>query len=214
VIVSHAHRFIFLKTRKTAGTSVEIALSRAAGPDDVVTPVSAADEEIRRSMGGRTAQNFDSPPQARKAFNHMPARMVRKLVGEPTWDDYYKVSVERNPWDTVVSLYYWRYREQAPPPFPEFVQLPLVEQLAAKNARTYRIDGRIVVDRVLRFESLGDEIAELWSHLSLPGTPELPRAKGAARPARAPYQELYDDTSRERVRTLFAAAIQEFGYTF
>ncbi|WP_346387016.1 sulfotransferase family 2 domain-containing protein [Nocardioides sp.] len=214
MIVSHAHRFIFLKTRKTAGTSVEIALSRAAGPDDVITPVADADEELRREAGGRTAQNFDSPPLSRKAFNHMPARMVQKLVGEQTWDDYYKVAVERNPWDTVVSLYYWRSRDQAPPPFAEFVKEPVVEQLATKNARTYRVRGRIAVDRVLRYESLDNEIAELWSHLSMPGTPELPRAKGGARPARAPYQELYDEESRERVRTLFADAIAEFGYTF
>lgn len=214
MIVSHAHRFIFLKTRKTAGTSVEIALSTSAGPDDVITPVSPADEELRRSVGGRPGQNFDSPPLPRKAFNHMPAHMVRKLVGQSTWDDYYKVSVERNPWDTVVSLYYWRFRDEEAPPFAEFVQRPLVEQLAIKNTRTYRLDGRIAVDRVLRFESLADELGELWSHLGLPGHPELPRAKGGARPARAPYQELYDDASRERIGELFADAIADFGYAF
>jgi hypothetical protein len=32
VIVSHEHVFVFLKTEKTAGTSVEIALSRSCGP--------------------------------------------------------------------------------------------------------------------------------------------------------------------------------------
>jgi len=37
VIASHRHRFVFVKTRKTAGTSLEIALSRHCGPDDVVT---------------------------------------------------------------------------------------------------------------------------------------------------------------------------------
>jgi hypothetical protein len=214
VIVSHAHRFIFLKTRKTAGTSVEIALSTAAGPDDLITPVSDVDEELRRSVGGRAAQNFDSPPLPRKAFSHMHARMVQKLVGPEVWGAYYKVAIERNPWDTVVSLYYWRFRDQEPPPFAEFVQKPLIEQLAMKNARTYRLDGRIAVDRVLRYESLTDELGELWSHLSLPGRPELPRAKGGARPARAPYQELYDDASRERVSALFAEAIADFGYAF
>jgi hypothetical protein len=213
VIVSHAHRFIFLKTRKTAGTSVEIALSVGAGPDDVITPVSPADEELRSSVGGRPAQNFEAPPLPRKAFNHMPAHMVRKLVGQPTWDDYYKVAVERNPWDTVVSLYFWRYRDEEAPSFADFVQRPLIEQLATKNARTYRLDGKIAVDRVLRYESLTDELDELWSHLSLPGIPELLSAKGGARPARTPYQELYDDASRERVRVLFADAIADFGYT-
>ena len=44
VIASHQHRFIFLKTRKTAGTSVEIALSKVCGPDDVITEISPEDE--------------------------------------------------------------------------------------------------------------------------------------------------------------------------
>lgn len=32
MIVSHRYRYIFIKTKKTAGTSIEIALSRHCGP--------------------------------------------------------------------------------------------------------------------------------------------------------------------------------------
>ncbi len=31
MIISHEHKFIFLKTKKTAGTSVELALTRLCG---------------------------------------------------------------------------------------------------------------------------------------------------------------------------------------
>ena len=55
MIASHQHRFIFLKTRKTAGTSVEIALSKVCGPDDVITEISPEDEELRRAAGGHPA---------------------------------------------------------------------------------------------------------------------------------------------------------------
>ena len=40
MIISHQLQLIFVKTRKTAGTSIEIALSRYAGPDDVITAIS------------------------------------------------------------------------------------------------------------------------------------------------------------------------------
>ena len=214
MIVSHAHRFIFLKTRKTAGTSVEIALSTVAGADDVITPVSPTDEELRLSVGGRGPQNNESPPLRRKAFNHMPAKMTRNLVGADVWGRYRKLAIERNPWDAVVSLYFWRFRNEEAPPFGEFVQRPLIEKLALQNAQTYRIDGAIAVDRVLRYESLAEDFGAVWAELSLPGEPELPRAKGGARPARAPYQSMYDDAARERVGSVFAAAIADFGYTF
>lgn len=213
MIVSHEHRFIFLKTRKTAGTSVEIALSKVCGPDDIITPISEEDEALRREVGGRSPQNFDSPPQPRKAYNHMRAPMVRRIVGQEIWDTYYKFTIERNPWDTVVSLYYWRFRSETPPPFAEFVQLPLIEKLA-RNTDIYRIAGVLAVDKVCRYESLGDELVGLWSNLKLPGSPDLPHSKGYARPARADYRDLFDDVSAERVRSLFADAITDFGYEF
>lgn len=38
MIVSHKYRFIFIKTKKTAGTSVESYLSQFCGEDDIIAP--------------------------------------------------------------------------------------------------------------------------------------------------------------------------------
>ena len=214
MILSHAHRFVFLKTRKTAGTSVEIALSRVCGADDVITSVSEDDEALRREHGGRPAQNHESPPLARRAYNHMPAQMVRRLAGRERWASYFKFTVERNPWDAVVSLYHWRFRDTAPIPFAEFVRSPMVEEFATKNARIYRLGGEVAVDRVCRFETLDRDLSDVWSHLGLPGEPALPRAKSGVRPAARTYADYYDEQSAERVRTVFAEAIRDFGYEF
>jgi len=66
---------------------------------------------------------------------------------------------------------------------------------------------------VLRYERLAEELTEVWGHLDLPGTPDLPRAKGHARPA-GHYRELYTPASRDRVGAVFADAIETFGYEF
>ncbi len=39
MLISYDHRFIFVKTRKAAGTSVEIELAKVMGERDVVTPI-------------------------------------------------------------------------------------------------------------------------------------------------------------------------------
>lgn len=213
MIVSHEHRFIFLKTRKTAGTSVEIALSAVCGPRDIITPITAEDEELRAETG-RGPQNHKSPPLALPATNHSSARKVRTIVGEQVWADYTKVTIERNPWDQVVSSYYWAARTKSDAPtFDVFVRRPRVAKLADTNARIYRIAGELVADRVLRFESLADDLAQLWGDLGLPGEPDLPHAKSGVRPVIA-HQDLYDDESRDLVAALFAASIRDFGYTF
>lgn len=213
MIASHAHRFIFLKTRKTAGTSVEIALSKVCGPDDVITRISPEDEQLRELAGGLGPQNFESPPLPRHAFNHMSARMAREVVGPPVWRSYYRFAIERNPWDAVVSLYYWKYKDLPElPEFDQYVNEEWIEQLA-NNRRMYRIRGQLAVDRVLRYERLTEELDEVWRHLRLPGTPDLPRAKANARPA-GHYRDLYSDASRKRVAEVFADAIEAFDYTF
>ena len=71
MILSHKHKFIFLKTKKTASTSLEIALSKICGKDDIVTPVSEltwlgniryfeknTEEDLRKKINAKKPQNY------------------------------------------------------------------------------------------------------------------------------------------------------------
>ena len=213
MIVSHEHRFIFMKTLKTAGTSVEIALSRVCGPHDIITPLPDDDEVLRAERGGRAAQHYESPPLVERVHEHIRASKVRPIIGRDVWDGYFKFAIERNPWDAVVSLYFWKYKDLPElPDFEKYVNEIWIEQLS-NNRRLYRIRGKMALDRVLRYENLNDELTDVWAQLDLPGTPDLPRAKGNARPA-GHYRELYTDASRARVAEVFADTIEAFGYEF
>lgn len=64
MIISHRYRFIFLKTRKTGGTSVEIALSPFCSADDIITPIAPPDEALRASLG------YPGPRNTEIAFRH------------------------------------------------------------------------------------------------------------------------------------------------
>lgn len=62
MIVSHKHKFIFIKTAKSAGTSIEIALSKFCGSEDIITPIlPAEDERKRKQLGYKGQQNFKVP---------------------------------------------------------------------------------------------------------------------------------------------------------
>ena len=121
MIISHKYQYIFVKTTKTAGTSIEIALSRYCSRRDVITPIGAADEATRREYGGRGPQNYRAPLTAyslldfkrlirlgkrkRWFYNHIAASPAAELIGEKKWRDYYKFCFERNPFDRLISLY-------------------------------------------------------------------------------------------------------------
>lgn len=215
MIASHAHRFIFLKTRKTAGTSVEIALSSVCGPDDTVTPIHE-DDEVLRAAQGVEPRNWQSPPLAVKVRNHSTARQARRAVGVEVWRSYFRFTVERNPWDQMVSLYFWTTRNsEEPVDFGDFVR-ERAAQMAESNAAVYRLGAqqRIAVDRVCRYERLDEELRDVWDHLGLPGSPDLPHAKGGVRPAAHGYREMYDAATRDVVATAFAASVRDLGYEF
>jgi len=110
VIVSHKYRFIFIKTHKVAGTSIEFALTRFAGEDSIVTPFSVRiDERERERSGFGIARNNKTGAGEYRA--HTAAEEVRNLLGRETFGRYFKFSVERNPYDKVVSLYTWLNRD-------------------------------------------------------------------------------------------------------
>ena len=207
MIASRAHRFVFIKTRKTAGTSIEIALSRHCGPADLVTRISADDEELRAAAGGVGPQNDDTDPSS---YAHMGARRVIEVIGRETWDDYFTFAVERNPFDVVASSF--RYSARKPTftkTFAEFVRTPRRLDRLALNERLYRLGGKVIVDAVYRYEELPDAVADISSRLGL--DLDLPHAKQGTGPH---YRELYGPGDAEIVAERFARTIREFGYAF
>jgi hypothetical protein len=222
VIASHEHRAIFVKTRKTAGTSIELALSAVCGERDIITPLDDTDEPLRTAAGTRGPQHYQRREAglvarlrgtAAGAWNHMPASAVVRLVGQQTWDSYLTFAVERNPWDRAVSLYFFRGRKvEVMPPFGEFLRSMPADRLS--NFDLYAIDGKIVVDRVLRYEQLDAELAAIWRQLDV-APPVLAKAKAGFRPAPSrDFREMYSEADAAFVAEVCSREINALGYAF
>ena len=230
MIISHKYKFIFLKTNKTAGTSVEIALSRFCGPDDVITPISRKDEKIRKKLGYRGPQNYLAPlreysfkdlalsllkgKRKPKFYNHVSASEVRAIVGQQIWDSYFKFCIERNPWDRVVSLYYWRNPSDPRPTFSEFIESKIPLILKRWGFELYTIDGHIAVDKICRFENLAEELEKVRVQLGIPEKLYLTQAKSRLRKEKRKYHEIFGEAEKEKIAELFADEIQLFRYEF
>lgn len=229
MIVSHRYKFIFIKTSKTAGTSIEIALSRFCGPDDIITPISTVDEKLRQQLGYRGSQHYLAPlaeyrprdlpwlllgVRKKRFFNHISAKRVRAALGPEIWNDYFKFCVERNPWDRLVSLYYWRCKREPRPSLAEFLDSEIPLALKINGERLYRIDGEIAVDRVCRFENLDEELEMVRRHVGIPERLELPHAKAQFRQDRRSYRDILGEAERARIGELFRAEIELLGYEF
>ena len=67
MIASFLHNFIFIKTRKTGGTTVEMTLAPHCGPDDIITPI-GRDEERLRGNGVPLCRNFMRDAEAEQDY--------------------------------------------------------------------------------------------------------------------------------------------------
>jgi hypothetical protein len=200
MIISHKFRFIFIKTIKTAGTSIEAWLSSRCGTDDVFTPVIPAEP-------GHQPRNFDG------FHNHISAWRVRQAVSPEIWNSYFKFCVERNPWDKTVSDFCMlNHRAGSRYQFADYFQ-------RGHFCRSWELytddDGSLLVDRVIRYENLNQELGEVFAQLGVPWTGSLDVwAKSGFRRDRKPYQDWYTPAQQSIVAKVFADEIKAFSFAF
>ncbi len=227
MIISHRNKFIFIKTQKTAGTSIEIALSKYCGPDDIITSIIPGDEIKRKGLGYRGPQNYKIPftkyskrdllvaAYKRKPlsfYNHASASYIMKYVEKGIWDSYFKFCFERNPWDKVVSRYYRRYRSEPRPPITDFVQSR--EANIIKGFELYTCSSDVVVDKVFLYENLNQALDEIRERINIDEIPSLPHAKARPRKDKGSFRDILTEKDKEKIAKVYAREIAYFYFNF
>ena len=222
MIISHEHKFIFVKTRKTAGTSIEVALEPFLSERDIVTPIANDSHPARnftkpirryRSVlgGSHVWEMKRDVARERWFFNHIPGRLIRARIGPRTWNSYFKFCFERDPWEKTISWYYYRFAQE--PDAPSFDEYVANGQLPSDFDR-YSLDGSTVaVDFVGRYENLVDDLRVALDHVGIDHPVQLPNEKGAFRPGDSATVDLFDAAKSARVEAVYRREIATFGYT-
>jgi hypothetical protein len=202
MIISHCHKFIFIKTKKTAGTSIEYFLSKHCGEDDIVTP-------IYPHIEGHLPRNHDG------FYNHISAEEVLRKVGESIWRAYFTFTVERNPWDKTLSYFHMiNARANVVRTLDEYLH----GSDFCSDYDLYMRQGckdEIMVDKIIDFENLSSELGEIFEGLDIPYAGDLGiQAKSEYREDRRCYREVYSEAQAELVATAFSREIDLLGYSF
>jgi len=239
MIICRAHNFIFIKTRKTAGSSMEMALASHVGPEDVVTPLGFAQDLERFRAWGVLPQHFSNDPAAERALReaiqsedkrtvrriaqeemksarkmianrHGDAREAKELAGESFWQSAFKFAVERHPYEKAVSFAWYRAG-----PNGDFAQAleEVLDREGYRNFDLYSIDGAPVVDLVLRYENMDVDIPRVEQALGgLPILSRLPRANSHQRKDRRPAREILTSAQKSRIQETCREEFALYGY--
>lgn len=195
MIISHRHKFIFIKTRKTAGSSIEKYLINYLGPDDICTG-SDSDGTPRLNTSERNGHRGHKWIQA-----NYPNE----------FDTYFKFAVERNPWDKLVSLYFF-YKKRKPKKvakgFDHFVK-------TLKNQNDwpmYAHKDQLRVDLLIEYNDLHNSFLK---NNIIPYNNELLSTFVKSDTAREKdYSKMYTLETKTIVKNYYKNVIDYFGYTF
>lgn len=218
MLVSHRYRFILIKTRKTAGSSLEGLLQPLCVPDGFKVK-HTADEIITEAgiVGARARGISDSGYGA-----HMSAKAIRKAVGAQAFEAFIKIVPVRDPFDKVVS-WYWHVmprdtKERVAENFADarslFRDWLRMRPELNTDEKFYSINKRPFDCFLVRYEHLSEDIESLSRKLGVPlDLKSLPQWKTATRLHRdRDTAEYYDKRTADIVRNKFAYDFDNFGY--
>jgi hypothetical protein len=217
MLVSHRHRFIYTKTAKTAGTSVEVYFEPFCIDEPSNSNV-AHGGPARVSGAGIIGYRGPRRPSDCVWWNHMPAADIKRLLGDETWNAYFKFCVIRNPYDKVISFFYFlrnRARIQIDSTLSEREQFQhwVMQGRLSVGRDRYVIDGKFCLDDVIRYERLEAEMERICQRIDVPWVPSaFLRLKTGKRPRSSNIDNMYSAEAAEVVRRQYAFEFEQFGY--
>ena len=198
-MISHKYKCIFVHIPRCAGTSMEINI---------------CGKDWWRTEGGRKTKHLISS--------------TAKRIYEPYWNDYFKFSFVRNPWDRMVSMgkcpaFYGVHLSKTPPSinfngylkkFPKIEVDPRSQSchdnFSPEPNSVYLNILNEELDYIGKFENLQEDFNIICDAI---GKPRSALAM-SQRSKRQPYSFYYNDEKRKIVEELYAKDIEHFGYEF
>jgi len=199
--ISDTYKVIFLHNPKSGGSSIEALINFGFGTNSLL------------SNYGNTHK---------PALQHLIYSQLKIIIPNNKFNSYFKFTYVRNPWDRLVSTYFWSNRGFNT--FEAFVNF--VDELY----RTYTLDTiykypnyqKMFCSHLLpqylytgpdvhiyRFENFNADTQDLLNRLGI--KKPIPKHNASNHQH---YSKYYNDRTRDIVAKIYAEDIKRFGYTF
>jgi len=133
-----------------------------------------------------------------------------------SWDDYHKFTIERNPWDKVVSAYYWHMDSKSYLTKHGFEHYIDTCNLLPMDWFNYSDDLGPLVDEMFFFEDMKGMYDSLNDRFNLDIKEDdwrNTKLKSGLRKVDH-YSEIHTEKTIRRVANLFHREIESFGYSY
>jgi len=201
--ISFKHNCIFVHIPKCAGTSIEFALGMHGSQDNI---------------GKSTCENI--PKNEKTLFGgnlqHLNSLEIRKRI--ENYDDFFKFTFVRNPWDRAVSLSLFHTAEKQLDKDMSKKRFQKILTTRMENSPGWFLnqvnyitneDGEIIIDYIGRFENLEQDFKKIAEKIGVDKTLEKRMKLN-----RRKYEDYYNDETKEIIAEKYSDDIDYFGYKF
>lgn len=237
MIISFKYKFIFIKPYKAAGSSIESYLHPYLNAEDILT--SSEDHRGINCWGDFDTNGldyfFDEKDLEKKIkfklryFAHMPIWLVKErlkpLSDKLNYDifkNFYKFGVIRNPFDTIVSHYYWInslnnhnaksitfkeiLKELESNKYPNYDLLNL-NKLMDKNF------DEVLCDKIIKYEDLNKDLSLVFNKLGVPFDGKLNIFKKKSN-RNENYRKFFNNDTKKIIEKIYWKDMKMFDYGF
>lgn len=216
-MISDKLKTIFVHIPKTGGASIESI---------IWPPISERTEE---QLWNGMIDKFHNKYQT-GGLQHLHAEQIKKEIGEQRFNEYYKFSIVRNPWERTISQFFYLKKRTdlldfiglkksvSLKEYLKRIQQKLHVQWEPQYKFLLNSNGDLLVDFIGRFEHLERDTECALRAIDNINFTSLYR-EGFQMPHlnkgnHKHYSEYYDDESKEIVADIYAEDIKEFHYCF
>ncbi|EEE38781.1 hypothetical protein RKLH11_2625 [Rhodobacteraceae bacterium KLH11] len=223
MMILKEQKLVFIKTKKTAGSSIEIALGQLLKPGDFASPLTNDEERLRRGKRKIVLNSVKllrerGGGKVRVRDPHAGFEVVKRYLPDIA-EDCTSFCVERNPWDKAVSaFYFWMHQRklEITNPTDQFAGFCRAQVRYFSSFGQYSENGEVVVDKVLQYDNLRTEFDDFMKEMGVEAVSlDSVRAKSGIRKSKR-FELFYgDDWSFEtvdQVAKVFRREIDVFGY--
>ncbi len=223
MLISHTKKFIFIHIYKTAGTSVmDVFLPYCRLIDRLVY-----ENKISRKLIGISGHLLGWDDDGNKQFTgfhmHATAAEIREKMGGSLFDSYYKFVFVRNPFDFLVSLYFYISQDKNHRDHGMVLKMSFLVFLRwyTVNNPSHQVDfivephtNKMLVDYIGRFETLEKDITFIQERLGLEVRKGVQHKNPSLKRKSKNYKDYYNDEAKNLVENYFQTDLNLLGYNF
>ena len=198
MIINHKHKFVFIHIPKAGGTSIS----------------NYCEEKIEGSL-----RNYLNNDKIEEINPHIYAS---DLMCKFDYSNYNSFTVVRNPFDLVVSQYFWSIQNNLPLfpdvsdsidySFEDFVKLVIQPNAIRQPMMEFITDehGKFLIKNFIRFENMENDLREYFNIIDL----NLEYLGHHNKSLHVEYKEYYNEETYTLINNYFSEDIKTFNYKF